>query len=237
MDRAVIRLPKLYPDLWLPRLGYILADLAVLLWLAVWVNIGLTVYNAVMTLSIIADGVIATGQKLNDVIAQIQQGVSGLVFVGPKLHDALNPLYGIPSALITQGQSELVAIHNLAVLLGSVVAGIPIVITLFRFIPWRVRKTRGFRYLNRLLRTPGATAVTTTMQVLAGRALYTLPYDRLLHYSADPIAEWREGRYYNLARATMAEEGLDVRRYLRRVQGLAPPPEPVDVPTIQDEEA
>jgi len=62
--------------------------------------------------------------------------------------------------------------------------------------------------------------------VLAARAIYTMPYDRLLAYSPDPISEWREGRYYNLARATMSEEGLDVRRYLRRVEGLAPLPEP-----------
>ncbi len=220
------RLPKFYPDLWWPRLGYLLADGMALLWIAVWYHIGSTIYYAVMTLSVIANGVIATGNNVNGALSQLQRDVAGLPLVGSPLRDAIAPLHGIPKALIAQGYDELQAIQHLALLLAVIVAGVPILAAVLNYIPWRVRKTRGFRSLNRLLHRPGANAVSTTMQVLAGRAIYTLPYDRLLAYSPDPIAEWREGRFYNLARATMAEEGLDVRRYLRRMEGLAPLPAP-----------
>ena len=230
-------MPKLYPDLFMPRLIYVAADLAVLSWIAAWVLIGDVVYNAVMTLDVIGRGVIATGQKVNDAITQIQQAVAGLPLgVGPALRDAINPVHTIPSTMLATGYDELQVIQHLALLLSAVVAVAPVLAAVATFIPWRIRASREFRSLDKLLRRPGANSVSTTMQVLAARALYTLPYHRLLQFSADPIREWREGRFYNLARAAMAVEGLDVRRYLRRMEGLAPLPLEHDLPTIGDEQ-
>src|SRR5205085_2814272 len=224
----------LYPDLARSRLGYVVADVAAGLWVAAWLYAGDLVYHAVMTLSTIANGVIAVGQQVNDAVSRVQHAVGSLPLVGPALGDDLNPLHGVPHAVITTGGQELQAIHHLALLLGVVVAGVPLLAVVLIYLPLRRRKARGFRSLARIVRQPGANAVAATMQVLAARALYTLPYDRLLRYSRDPIGEWREGRYYNLARAAMAEEGLDVQRYLRRVQRLTVPSEHYDLPTIGD---
>ena len=172
---------KLYPDLLMPRLGYILADLAALLWVALWVYVGDTVYNAILTLQAIGQGLIHNGQAVDDAVTQLQNAVSGYPFgIGPNLRDAFNSLHGPPQALIQTGNGELQAVANLATLLGVVVAVIPILIVLLQFIPWRIRRTRGFRNLDYKLRQPGAGAVSTTMQVLAARAIYTMPYDRLL---------------------------------------------------------
>lgn len=225
----------LYPDLARSRLGYVVADLAALLWVAAWLYAGDLVYHAVMTLSTIANGVIAVGQQVNDAVSQVQHAVGSLPLVGPALGSDLNPLHGVPHAVVSTGYQELQAIHHLALLLGVVVAGVPLLAVALIYLPLRQRKARGFRSLARIVRQPGANAVAATMQVLAARALYTLPYDRLLRYSRDPIGEWREGRYYNLARAAMAEEGLDVQRYLRRVEGLTVPPESHNLQTIGDD--
>jgi hypothetical protein len=225
----------LYPDLARARLGYIVADLAAALWVAAWLYAGDLVYHAVMTLSAIATGVIAVGQQVNDAVSHVQHAVGGLPLVGPALGGDLKPLQGVPHAVVSTGYQELQVIHHLALLLGVVVAGVPLLAVVLIYLPVRQRKARGFRSLARIVRQPGANAVAATMQVLAARALYTLPYDRLLRYSRDPIGEWREGRYYNLARAAMAEEGLDVQRYLRRVEGLTVPSEPHNLPTIGDE--
>src|SRR5436305_8158791 len=224
-----------YPDLARARLGYVVADLAALLWVAGWLYAGDLVYQAVMTLSIVADGVIAVGRQVNDAVSQVQQAVGGLPLVGPGLRADLNPLHGVPRTVMATGYQELQAIHHLALLLGGVVAGVPLLAVALIYVPLRRRRARGFRSLARMVRQPGANAVAATMQVLAARALYTLPYERLLRYSRDPIGEWREGRYYNLARAAMAEEGLDVQRYLRRVQRLTVPSELHNVPTIGDD--
>ena len=224
----------LYPDLARSRLGYVVADLAAVLWVAAWLYAGDLVYHGVMMLSTIADGVIAIGQQVNDAVSQVQHAVGSLPLVGPALGNDLNALHGVPRAVITTGHHELQAIHQLALLLGVVVAGVPLLAVALIYLPLRQRKARGFRSLARMVRQPGANAVAATMQVLAARALYTLPYDRLLHYSRDPIGEWREGRYYNLARAAMAEEGLDVQRYLRRVQRRTVPSEHYELPMMGD---
>lgn len=231
-------LPKLYPDLPVPLIGYLLADAMALLWAAGCYLVGDAIYRAIMTLSIIATTVEATGRRLDELTRQIEQTLGNVPLVGSDLRPVPSPLHNLAHGLVGQGQQELAAIQHVALLLGLAVGGIPLLVMLLVFIPWRVRKTRQFRALDRMLRQPGAGAVATTMQVLAGRALYTLPYAQLLEYCADPIGEWREGRYYNLARATMAREGLDLRRYLRRAEGLAPLPEPVhyELPTIDDEE-
>jgi hypothetical protein len=227
---------KLYPDLLRPRIGYILADLGILLWVVLWIYVGNIVYNAVMTLVVFGRTAIAIGHQTHDAIAQVQHAVAGIPLgIGGLLHDSLNPLYGIPGNLITAGQNEVSAVEHLALVLGVIVAIVPLLAGLLTYIPWRVRKTRGFRSLNRVLRQPGATSASTTMHVLAARALYTLPYAHLLQYSRDPIGEWREGRYYNLARATLEAEGLELHRYLRRVEGLAPLPEPHNMGAIGDE--
>ena len=228
---------KLYPDLLMARLGYVLSDLGLLLWIVLWLFIGSVVYNAIMTLAAFGNAAISAGHTVHNAIGQVQQGIAGLPLgIGDALRGSLNPLYGIPDNLVVSGQNEIVAVQHLAFLLAVIVAAVPLLAGLLTYIPWRVRKTRGFRSLNRMLLRPGANSVATTMQVLAARALYTLPYDELLRYSPDPIGEWREGRHYNLARATLEVEGLDLRRYLRRLEDLAPLPAPHNMGAIKGDE-
>ncbi len=49
------------------------------------------------------------------------------------------------------------------------------------------------------------------LQILAARALYTLPYHQLLRYTPNPAADWR--RFVALARAEIEAHGLSVERY------------------------
>src|SRR5919201_3006866 len=115
-----------YPDLARSRLGYVVADLAAVLWVAAWLYAGDLVYQGVMTLSTIANGVITMGQQVNDAVSQVQHAVGSLPLVGPALGDDLNPLHGIPRAVIVTGRQELQTIHHLALLLGLVVPSVPL---------------------------------------------------------------------------------------------------------------
>lgn len=257
-------MPRLYPDLWTPRLGYLLADLAAIIAAVLFVMLGLWVYHLVDALRIIGDGVITTGMKLGDVTSHVQNTLDSYHFprigpfggekipgIGPipGIHlpsygpfgggglptkGLLSPVNSIARNVVSQGRDDLRAVDDLALVLGVSVGGLPLVMLLLRFIPWRIRKTRGLRSLDRLLHTPGSHDASASLELLAARALYTLPFDELLRYSKDPIAEWREGRHYDLAKATMAGEGLDVKRYLRRVERYSEPTLPY-VPHIQEE--
>lgn len=218
---------KLYPDLPRARRGYILADFGILVWIALCVCAGVLVYNAVMELAGIGHDAISGGRDVRTAIGQMQQLAASLPLnIGPALRDSLTPLYGIPRHLIASGQHEIAAVQHLATLLGAVAGAIPLLAALLLYIPWRIRKTRDFLALERLLRRRGTTSASTTVHVLAARALYTLPYSRLLRYTPDPIAEWHTGKDENLARAALAADGVALDRYLRRAEGTASRPAP-----------
>jgi hypothetical protein len=51
------------------------------------------------------------------------------------------------------------------------------------------------------------------LEILAGRAIYTMPYNRLLEYSANPAEDWYLRRFEPLARAELERHGLSVERY------------------------
>lgn len=324
---------RLYPHLWHAKMRFIIADITMLLWIVLWIYVGVKVHDAFWTLHSLADAIIATGtsvsttgtridqvvtgvqsvasnlapielalrnaltavlnliaapidaigktlqtigQQLTQALQGLQHDVDGLVWgVGSTLHTAIDPLialsrtivdlgssvvssgqdlhhkvaelqktadtlpavragitravsplHSIPQGIVaighgavTQGQQELAAIGNLALLMGILAAAVPVCLALWRYLSWRISATQSFHNLDSiLLRQQNATAVATTMQVLAGRALYTLPYERLVQYTPDPIGEWHAGHYYHLARAALAEEGLDLERYLQHQQ-------------------
>ena len=329
-----------YPDLWGPKLRFITRDAAMVLWIVVWIALGVTVHDAFATLQVLAEAVIATGAGITATGTQIDQVVTGvqgvastlawmeralrhalaavltlvaaplgavaraLQTIGQQLTHALEglqhtvagavwgvgstlatavdpllslahtltdlgasvggagqalqakvgdlqnivtiaptiqaglaravrPLHALPQGIMALGrgtvahrQQELVAIGHLAWLMGVLVAAVPVAWGLWRYLRWRSGATRSFRHLDAILRQPGAAEVAATLQVLAGRALYTLPYDRLMRYTQDPLAAWHTGRYQDLARAAMADEGLDLERYLRCQDGRSRPLSP-----------
>ncbi len=223
----------LYPALPRARRAFILADVGMLLWLLLCLYAGTLVHDAVMRLATFGHAAINTGHEARITIAQVQQLLASLPLgLGPTLRDSLTPLYRLPAAVISSGQSEVASVSHLAMLLGVLVAVIPLLAGLLLYLPWRVRKTRGLRDLQRLLERSGNDPAGAVMQVLAARALYALPYADLLRYSPNPVAEWQAGEYQNLARAALAAEGIPFDRYLRR-HGGDPHPTPA-ITTARD---
>ena len=51
------------------------------------------------------------------------------------------------------------------------------------------------------------------LEILAARAIYTMPYNRLLEYSTNPAQDWYLRRFESLARAELERHGLSVERY------------------------
>jgi hypothetical protein len=72
--------------------------------------------------------------------------------------------------------------------------------------------------VKRALGRPELTA--QMLEILAGRAIYTLPYNQLLAYSANPAEDWYLRRFEPLARAELERHGLSVDRYFGDQQAL-----------------
>ena len=95
------------------------------------------------------------------------------------------------------------------------VAAIPIVFALVIFLPRRLRLIADMRGIHVTLRRALAQPELTPqmLEILAGRAIYTLPYSRLLAYSRNPAEDWYLRRFEPLARAELERHGLTVERY------------------------
>jgi hypothetical protein len=208
---------RLYPDVYGRRFAWMFADIVFVVWLYLSVRGGLWVNNLVLQLDALAQGVIRAGRTFDSWIASFQQGIpNGVPYVSDFLHrtaEALKTHSG--DSLISAGQTGSHAIHLMALILGIVVASIPILLAVVIFVPRRLRLISDMRgvhiTLKRALANPELTP--QMLEILAGRAIYTLPYNQLLAYSRNPAEDWYLRRFEPLARAELERHGLSVDRY------------------------
>jgi hypothetical protein len=207
---------RLYPDRMTLRLWYALADLVALGWTALWIAVAQFVYTTVMALSVVAQGIKNAGLLISQMALTFEQSAQQNVpLIGNWLAGLGRQFGGLSGApLVDFGNAGLVAVHNLAVALALLIGLPPLLACFLTYLPWRWRRTREFASLHRIMRRVPPVHEDAALQILAARALYTLPFHTLLAYSPNPIEEFTTGHYENLARATMAEQGLHLDRYL-----------------------
>jgi hypothetical protein len=208
---------RIYPDLYSRRFGWMLADLAMVAWIYLCVRAGLWVNNLILQLDALAQGVINAGKTFDSWILSFQQGVpNGVPYVSDFLHrtaEALKVHSG--DSLISAGQAGSHGIHQLALILAVIVTAVPLLFALLIWLPRRVRLIYDMQgvhiTLRRALSRPELTP--QMLEILAGRAIYTLPYHQLLAYSRNPAEDWYLRRFEPLARAELERHGLTVERY------------------------
>jgi hypothetical protein len=208
---------RFYPDLYLPRIGWMLADLLVAGWIALWVYIGRLVDRIVLQLDVLAEGIIRAGRTFDSWIASLQQSVpSGVPYLSDFFHQALSGLRAHSGdQLISAGQTGSTVIHRLALLLGILTAFLPIFMLAVLYVPRRIRLMYDMQGIHVTVRRALARPELSPqmLEILAGRAIYTLPYHHLLRYSPNPAEDWYARRFAPLARAEMERHGLTVERY------------------------
>ena len=208
---------RLYPDLYGRRFAWMLADLLILAWIYLCVKAGLWVNNLVLQLDALAQGVINAGKTFDSWIQSFDQGIpNGVPYLSDFLHKTAAALkIHSGDSLISAGQAGSHGVHLLALILGIMVAAIPLFFGLFIYVPRRLRLIYDMRgvhvTLPRALARPGLEP--QMLEILAGRAIYTMPYNRLLEYSRNPAEDWYLHRFEPLARAELERHGLSVERY------------------------
>lgn len=208
---------RIYPDLYGRRFAWMLFDVAIADLIYLSVRAGLFVNNLILQLDALAQGLIKAGATFNSWIVSFEQAIpNGIPYLSDFLHqtaEALRTHSG--DSLISAGQAGSHGIHLLALILGVLVAAVPIALGVMVYLPRRVRliaEMRGIHVtLKRALAQPELTP--QMLEILAGRAIYTMPYGRLLEYSRNPAEDWYLRRFEPLARAELARHGLSVDRY------------------------
>jgi len=208
---------RLYPDLYGRRFAWMLADLLMLAWIYLCVKAGLWVNNLVLQLDALAQGVINTGKTFDSWIASFNQGIpNGVPYLSDFLHKTAEALkIHSGDSLISAGKTGSHGIHLLALILAVMVTAIPLVFALLVYFPRRVRLIYDMRGVHVTLRRALARPELgpRMLEILAGRAIYTMPYNRLLEYSTNPAEDWYLRRFEPLARAELERHGLSVERY------------------------
>jgi hypothetical protein len=213
---------KLYPDRTLPAFLRVVADLITIAWTVAWAALGWLIYQTVLGLQVIADGLTNTGTTFNAWIESFRNVVPGgiplLTQFLLSIADTLQKYSG--DSLVSAGHQVHDAIIQLAIVLALLVALPPILLVLVPYGAWRWRDMREIGSALAFVRIASMTGrADQARAVLAYRAVSTLSFRQLMSASADPVGDIAERRYERLADAMLRRAGLDPAR-------LAPPPMP-----------
>jgi hypothetical protein len=206
---------KVYPDRRWPAFLRVLADTVVVAWSIVWAYLGWLIYETVLGLEAIADGITSTGTTFNSWIASFRNAVpGGIPYLTQFLLDTADTLkkYSGDSLLAT-GHQIHDAIFQTAIVLGLLVALPPILLVLLPYAGWRWRDMRETGAALAFVRIASLTGrAEQARAVLAYRAVSTLSFRALMSASADPVGDIAERRYDRLADAMLKRAGLDPKR-------------------------
>ncbi|HKW73492.1 MAG TPA: hypothetical protein VJQ08_11760 [Candidatus Dormibacteraeota bacterium] len=216
---------KIYPDRRWPALWRVVADTVTFVWTVSWAYLGWLIYQTVMGLEVIADGIRNTGATFNQWIAAFRSAIPGgipvLTSFLQNTADALRHYSG--NQLISAGMGIHDAIFRVAVVLALLVALPPILLVLVPYAGWRWRDMRETGAAIAFVRVAAITGrADAARAVLAYRAVSTLSFRQLMRASADPVGDLVEHRYEKLADAMLKRAGLDPKRL--------PPPDLPELP-------
>ncbi len=203
----------------LMRAGEILADVSTLLWLTIWINLGVRLYGLLANLAESGRLVRRGGTGITDAGETIGSAIEGVPLVGEGAADGIRGAFsaaGEPLIIFGTDLERLLII--IAAVLGGLLIAVAIVPWLNRYLPWRIARWRRLTAASRVIRRKRARTQpipdATLESLLASRAIHRLEYDELLEFSPDPFGDWVGGRHDRLAMAELDRVGL---------RGVAPP--------------
>jgi len=190
------------------------ADVLTLLWLTIWLSLGIRLYAFLANLAGAGRLVREGGAGITSAGETIGSALEGLPLIGEGAASGVRgALAGAGNPLITFGTDLERLLLVISALLGLLLVATAVVPWLNRYLPWRLAK---WRRLN-----AAATAIHGSRQksgklipapemetLLASRALHRLEYDELLEFTPDPFGDWLAGRHERLAEAELDRVGL-----------------------------
>lgn len=166
------------------RSRQLLLDAAVLVWVVVWLRVGVAVHDAV-------DRLAAPGRALEQAGRDLSKGLGGAAdqagevpLLGDELSDPLDSASGAGESLARAGEVQQDAVGLLALVLTLVVAGLPVLVVLMWWLPSRLMFAREHR---------AARALRGDEELWALRAALHRSLPELTHLGPDPVGRWRRG--------------------------------------------
>ncbi len=161
-------------------------DLAVLAWIVIWVLVARAVHGAVMTLAVAGQKVEDAGNSLSSSFSDAAGQAGKIPFAGDALSTPFEKARDAANGVAAAGVSQQHAVAKVALILALIVALVPIVWLLVKWLPGRVRWIRA------------ATAAARTRDrgdapLLALRALAHRPVGQLHRVDRSPGTAFLHG--------------------------------------------
>jgi hypothetical protein len=166
-------------------LAQLFSDAAVAVWTAIWVLVGIAVYDAISTIADAGRQVESGAHGIAGNLASAGHGAQHIPVVGDAVSKPLNAASQAASGIADAVHDLDTTASWLAVLLALAVVAPPILVAAM---PWLFLRLRFFRRkwtVTALVATPAGE------QLLALRALTNRSPRKLTGVSADPVGGWR----------------------------------------------
>jgi hypothetical protein len=195
---------KLYGETRFFRIRQIAADVGVVLWTILWIRIGLFMKQLFDQLAGPGETIEGAGTSFSSTMHDVGESMSDLPGIGDAIQGAFDSASDVGLRLQDAGQGQQDLVHRIAWWLGFLLAAIPIVLLLMRYIPGRLSWIREASAAHRL-RIDAA-----DLQLFALRAVTNRPLHELRRACSDPAAALAQGDYAPLARFELASLGLSL---------------------------
>jgi hypothetical protein len=180
-------------------------DAALVVWIGLWIWMGIAIGHEVSNLTTLSDTVVTAGQAVRDT-GQALKNLETIPFVGDRIAGVERQITDAGSSAVASGRQSRGNIEDLAILLAFAFAVVPSVPLLALYVPFRVSRFRDVRTVGRAARR--AASDPAFEEFLARRAAQNLPYHALRQITPNPWRDLEEGRFRPLARAELARLGL-----------------------------
>jgi hypothetical protein len=181
-------------------------DAALVIWIGLWIWLGIAIGHQVSNLTTLSETVVTAGQAVQDTGLALRN-LEGIPFVGDRIAGVAQQISDAGSSAVASGKQSRGSIEDLAFLLAFAIAVIPSVPVLALYVPFRVSRLLDVRTIRRAARRSATDPAFE--EFLARRAAESLPYHRLREVSPNPWRDLEEGRFRPLARAELARLGLE----------------------------
>lgn len=193
---------KIYAERPLWRTRQIAGDLMVVVWIALWIRIGLGVDSLINRLQAPGRFFESAGNDFASNFDSIAERVVDIPLVGDEVQAPFSAVAGAGRSFADAAQSQQEIVHTIAVTLGILFALIPIALVLIQYAPSRLRWIREASAASKL-RIDAA-----DLELFAIRAVATRPLYELQRACPDPAAALAARDFGALAELELGALGL-----------------------------
>jgi hypothetical protein len=176
---------KLYADTPVRRTRQLLSDVLILLWVGVWAWLGRQTHDVVMGLKAPADSITSAGSSVHSSLTGAGDQAGQIPLVGDQLRQWLGQAASSGTTLSQAGTTMATTVERVALVLGLVVALVPITIVVVLWLYVRVGFVRRASAAQRFI------DASADLDLFALRAMATQPMSALARISDDPAGAWR----------------------------------------------